>query len=166
MTGRRSRLGLIVAACGVLTIACGHSKESNAMTTAGPDHGGSSAGQPSASRLPPPDVAAVTLGGLRYAQVAGKVSTEGQVGGILAAYDAGGTLLWTLKVYDNVRRDDLEGDVQDVFFRSMTAEPDGQLRIVNEAGKAFLVDVKTRHVTEVAGDPPRPDAGGLMPPPH
>lgn len=156
MAGRVPRLGVIVAVCGVLAIACGHSKESNAMT--GPDHG-----SPSASRLPPPDVAPVTIGGVRYAQAAGKVATDGQVGGILAAYDPGGTLLWTLKVYDNVRRADLEGDVQDVFFRSMTAEPDGRLRIVNESGKAFLVDVTTRAVTEVAGDPPPHDAGGLRP---
>lgn len=69
---------------------------------------------------------------------------HGQVGGLLAAYDADGHVLWSMKVFDNRRRDDLEGDVQDVFFRSMDVQPDGRLLIVNEVGQRFLVDVKTR----------------------
>lgn len=102
---------------------------------------------PSASRLPPAKVAPVVLNGVRYAQIAGKESIDGQVGGLLAAYTPQGEVLWTMKVYDNRRRPELEGDVQDVFFSAMSAEPDGRLRIVNERGDVFLVDVKTRTVT-------------------
>ena len=68
-------------------------------------------------------------------------------GGLLVASDEdSGKQLWTLKVY-NVDIDKAqEADVQWVFFRSMAFDPDGRLRIVNEAGKAFLVDVKSRAV--------------------
>ena len=52
-----------------------------------------------------------------------------------------------MKVYDNKRRDDLEGDVQDVFFRSMDVQPDGRLLIVSEDGRRFLVDVNARTST-------------------
>ena len=100
-----------------------------------------------ASRIPPPKVAPVVLNSIRYAQVAGREWVDGQVGGLLAAYAAGDEMLWTLKVYDNRRQPDLEGDVQDVFFRSMSVEADGRLRIVNERGDVFLVDVNTRSVT-------------------
>jgi len=118
---------------------------------------------PRASRLPPAKVDPVTIGGIRYSQRIGKESVDGQVGGILAAYDGAGELLWTVKVYDNRRRPDLEGDVQDVFFSSMSLEPDGRLRIVNENGDTFLVDVKTRNVTSIPKEKPVDD-GGLRPP--
>ncbi len=99
----------------------------------------------SASRPPPVLTAPVKLDGIRYASMCGHPDGEhGQVGGLLAAYDADGHVLWSMKVFDNRRRDDLEGDVQDVFFRSMDVQPDGRLLIVNEVGQRFLVDVKTR----------------------
>jgi len=119
---------------------------------------------PSASRLPPPKVDAVTIDGIRYAQRPGKESVDGQVGGLLSAYDGSGKLLWTLKVYENVRSPDLEGDVQDVYFSSMTLGPDGRLRIVNENGESFLVDVKSRTVTPQP-KAPAADDGALLPPP-
>jgi len=99
---------------------------------------------PRASRLPPAKVAPVTIGGVRYAQQVGTESMDGQVGGLLAAYDAQGQMLWSTKIYDNRRKPELEGDVQDVFFSSMSLDPDGRLRIVNERGDSFLVDAKTR----------------------
>lgn len=113
------------------------------------------------SRIPPPKVAAIVIDGIRYAQSAGDLDVDGQMGGMLAALDAQGVVLRRLKVYDNRRLiANLEGDVQDVFFRSMSVDPDGQLRIVNENGGIFLVDVKTRSVTTLA-KVPRPDDDGL-----
>lgn len=41
----------------------------------------------------------------------------------------------------------LETDVQWAYFTSMAFDPDGSLRITNEAGKTFLVDVKARKAT-------------------
>lgn len=117
---------------------------------------------PRASRLPPAKIAPVALSGVRYAQIAGKESVDGQVGGLLAAYNLQDEVLWTMKVYDNRRRPELEGDVQDVFFRSMSAEPDGRLRIVNERSKTFLVDVKTRSVTAAAKAKPADDDGDAL----
>jgi hypothetical protein len=152
MNRRRMQGGVALAACALCLGACGISKESNAMTNQGP----------SASRLPPPDVAPVSIDGVRYAQRAGKEAVDGQVGGLLGAYDSAGTLLWTLKVYDNRRRPDLEGDVQDVYFKSLAVEPDGRLRIVNEVGDAFIVDVNTREVTALPKAKPA-DPGGLRP---
>ncbi len=102
----------------------------------------------SASRLPPARIASISIGGVHFAPICGTAEgAHGQVGGLLAAYRANGTVLWSMKVYDNKRRDDLEGDVQDVFFRSMDVRPDGRLLIVNEDGRRFLVDVNARTST-------------------
>lgn len=101
--------------------------------------------QPGVSRAPPPRVAPVFIAGMRYAQVAGDLETDGQVGGILAACDASHREVWRLKVYPNARRPELEGDVQDVWFRSLRAEG-GKLLIENERGERFEVDPATRHV--------------------
>lgn len=100
----------------------------------------------SGSRIPAPRVAPVTAGGVRYEQV-GNALLAGfeQMGGYLAAYDdATGKQLWTLKVYDNVRKPEREGDVQDVFFKTMTLQPDGTLLIENERGARFMVDPVAR----------------------
>lgn len=50
--------------------------------------------EPSASRAPPPRVPPVFIAGVRYAQVAGDPEADGQVGGLLAAYDASSRELW------------------------------------------------------------------------
>lgn len=152
MIRRRLQVGAVLAACALLFAACG--KENTEMTT----------DVPSASRLPPAKVDPVTVDGIRYAQRPGKESVDGQVGGLLSAYDATGKLLWTLKVYENPRSPDLEGDVQDVYFSAMDLDPDGRLRIVNENGDTFLVDVKTRVVTALPKEPAADD-GALLPPP-
>jgi hypothetical protein len=103
----------------------------------------------SADRLPPPKVDPIERDGVRYAQAAdGREVGQDQVGGVLVASAADtGKQLWTLAVYGNPMDTKLEADVQWIFFRSMVFEADGRLRIVNEAGKAFLVDVHTRTVT-------------------
>lgn len=109
--------------------------------------------EPLASRAPPPRVPPVFIAGIRYAQVAGDPDVDGQVGGILAAYDASNRELWRLKVYVNARRPDLEGDVQDVWFRSMRAE-EGLLLIENERGERFKVDPAKRQVNGLPAQAP------------
>ena len=105
--------------------------------------------QPQQDRPPPPKVAAVERDGIRYEQAGdGRDIGAGQVGGILVATDAkSGARLWTLAVYANVIDPKLEEDVQWVFFTRMAFDADGHLRISNEAGKIFLVDVKARSVS-------------------
>ena len=91
----------------------------------------------SADRLGPPGAPPIHHGGVAYSQ------DDAGPGGVLVATDEDtGEPLWTLKIYD-IRIDPaLEADAQWVFFRSMAFDADGGLRIVNEAGRAFLVDVR------------------------
>jgi len=105
--------------------------------------------QPKISRIPAGQVAPIDVAGVRYEPVRnGLVAGLDQMGGYLAAIDiASGRTLWTLKVYDNRRDPALEGDVQDVFFRSMTLQPDGKLLVENERGARFVVDPSARTAT-------------------
>ena len=103
---------------------------------------------PHLSRIPAPQVVPIEIDGVRYEQVRnGLLAGYDQMGGWLAATDvANGQQLWVLKVYDNRRDPTLEGDVQDVFFRSMTRQPDGRLLIENERRARFVVDPAARSV--------------------
>lgn len=100
-------------------------------------------------RLSPPEVPAVERDGVHYAQAPdGRDVGVDQIGGVLVAIEiASGKRLWTLAVYGNTVDPALEADAQWIFFTSMTFAPDGRLRIVNEADKTFLVDVKARTAT-------------------
>lgn len=113
----------------------------------------SSKPEPTVSRAPPKRVPPVVISGVRYAPVAGDIDRDGQIGGILGAFDASNRELWRLRVYENVRVPGLEGDVQDVYFRSMRAEG-SKLLIENEVGERFEVDTVTRRV--VGHLPPAP----------
>lgn len=103
----------------------------------------------SSSRIPAPKVAPVIIKGIRYEQVKnGLLAGQDQMGGYLAAYNIGDNKqLWILKVYENKRNPEREGDVQDIFFKSMTLQEDGKLLIVNERKTAFIVDVERKTVT-------------------
>lgn len=100
----------------------------------------------SGSRIPAPAVTPVTNAGVRFEQIKnGLLAGFDQMGGYLAVYDeSSGAKIWTLKVYDNQRVPGKEGDVQDVFFKSMKLQPDGKLLIENERGARFIVDPTTR----------------------
>jgi len=104
---------------------------------------------PQADRSPPLRIEPIVKDGVRYERKIGSAS-DVQVGGLLAAFDAtSGKELWTLIVYDNKRRDDLEGDAQDIFFSSMKFQADGSLLIVDEVGRRYAVDVKKKTVTPI-----------------
>jgi hypothetical protein len=104
---------------------------------------------PSFDRPPPPKVPPVTRNGVRYQQHVGTHDDAvGQSGGLLDIIDdATGKLITTIKVYDNQRRPEIEGDVQDIFFTSMAFDSSGKLIITNEVGHRFAVDTATRTVT-------------------
>jgi len=131
-------------AVSALMIGCGGGQSSLAQQPEQESHM-----QKSGSRIPAPKVEPVRIGGVRYEQVPnGLLAGFDQMGGYLSAYDeASGKLLWSLKIYDNRRDPAREGDVQDVFFKSMKAQGDGTLLIENERGKRFVVDPKSRAVT-------------------
>lgn len=129
----------------------------------------SSKPEPTASRAPPMRVPPVVIGGVRYAPVAGEIDRDGQIGGILGAFDASNRELWRLRVYENVRIPGLEGDVQDVYFRSMRADG-SKLLIENEIGERFEVDTVTRRVVGRLAPTPRSNIDPItgqqrMPPP-
>ncbi|WP_058556779.1 hypothetical protein [Thiohalocapsa sp. ML1] len=100
----------------------------------------------SADRRAPREVPPVERDGVRYSQAQdGRDLGRDQVGGMLVATEAStGRPLWTLAVYGNPIDPKLEADVQWVFFESMAFDPDGRLRITNEAGRTYLVDVEAR----------------------
>jgi hypothetical protein len=100
-------------------------------------------------RPPPPKVPPVRRNGIRYEQHMGTHDDAiGQSGGLLDIIDdATGKLIATIKVYDNQRRPDIEGDVQDIFFTSMAFDSTGKLIIADEIGRRFAVDTATRKVT-------------------
>lgn len=94
-------------------------------------------------RPPPPEVAPLVRDGKRYAQHIGTHDDSiGQSGGLLDVIDdTTGKLIATIKVYDNERSPDLEGDVQDIFFASMAFDAAGKLIVTDEVGRCFAVDV-------------------------
>ncbi|MBN7818488.1 hypothetical protein [Bowmanella yangjiangensis] len=104
----------------------------------------------SSSRIPALVVEPIVVDGIRYEQVKnGLMAGFEQMGGLLAAFEQD-QRLWVIKVYENQRDPAREGDVQDVFFKSMTLEADGlHLRIENERGRVFRVNRETRQVTEL-----------------
>jgi hypothetical protein len=105
-----------------------------------------------AKRLAPPTLPAVTLHGVRYEQ-APLVPDDGtrQRTGWLDAYrGTSQAQLWRVRVYALKIDPKLEDDVQDVFFRSRVASPDGrEILIENERGERFALDVRTRDVRSV-----------------
>ena len=107
----------------------------------------------SADRLAPAVVPAIEREGVRYQQAEdGRTVGANQVAGVLVASAVGnGKPLWTLVVYCNKISPNQETDAQLLFFKSMSFDPDGRLRIVNETDRAFLVDVQKRTVSAVDG---------------
>jgi len=74
-----SRLAALAAALIACAASCGASAKEKTMSEK-PD--------PVASRAPPPRVLPVLVDGVRYAPVAGDIDRDGQIGGILGAFDA------------------------------------------------------------------------------
>jgi len=143
----RSRLALSLAAVLLTQAGCGGHVMANPPASAPPPE----ATQPAASadRVPPPEVPPVERDGVRYLQAEdGRKVGQDQEHGVLVAIDiASGRQLWSLVVYPNRPAPGLEEDAQWIFFTSMSFARDGRLRIVNEADKTFLVDVKRHTVS-------------------
>jgi predicted small lipoprotein YifL len=102
------------------------------------------------SRPPPPDVAPVEIDGIIYTQVlnARKLGMPVAWGYLKAEDSKTGARQWVQKVYDVKINPADETDVQEVYFRRLERVP-GQrsLRIENEAGGKFTVNIDTHKVT-------------------
>jgi hypothetical protein len=155
---RHAAIAAALIACAAA--CCGASTKEKTM---------SSKPEPTASRAPPKPVPPVVIDGIRYAPVAGEIDRDGQIGGILGAFDSSNRELWRLRVYENVRVPGLEGDVQDIYFRSMRADG-SKLLIENEIGERFEVDTVARRVVSHLPPAPRSNIDPItgqqrMPPP-
>jgi len=74
----------------------------------------------------------------------------GPNGGYIAATDPKtGEELWILKVYDVSYDRDMEADKLDVFISKIAPEGPAALRIENEKGRVYRVDLKDRTVQEL-----------------
>ena len=73
---------------------------------------------------------------------------EDQRTGYLAAYPEGDEKpSWLLKVYSTTNVQNLEQDVQDVYFKSMKLDEDNRTIVIeNETGNTFTVDIDNREV--------------------
>ena len=109
------------------------------------------ASMPQADRGPPPEVPPIVRDGVRYAQGEdGRDVGLPQASGVLVVSDDfSGKRLWTLAVYSEGADAKKTPDARWVFFKRMAFDPDGRLRVVNEADQVFLVDVKRRSSTPV-----------------
>ncbi len=105
---------------------------------------------PSFDRNAPPEIPDIIRQGLRYSQRLTHSENLHQMGGVLEVFNSkSGELLWSLVVYENKRHPDLEGDVQDIFFKSMKFLNDTELEIENEAEKKYLVNVTSKTSREI-----------------
>jgi len=108
-----------------------------------------SAPEARADRGPPPEVPPIVRDGVRYAQGEdGRDVGLPQASGVLVASDDfSGKRLWTLAVYSEGADARKTPDARWIFFKRMEFDPDGRLRVVNEADQVYLVDVKRRTST-------------------
>jgi hypothetical protein len=94
---------------------------------------------PSASRPSPPVIAPITRDGVRYE------SRWSHRGVLFAVDEKSGKPLWQVEVYDYLVDEQVETDVQEVYFKSMSLDAAGEaLLIEDEVGVRHRVDLKTR----------------------
>ncbi|WNG40106.1 hypothetical protein F0U61_45310 [Archangium violaceum] len=94
---------------------------------------------PSASRTAPPVIAPITRDGVRYE------SRWSHRGVLFAVDEKSGKPLWQVEVYKYLVDEQVETDIQEVYFKSMTLDANGEaLLIEDERGVRHQVDLKTR----------------------
>ena len=72
-------------------------------------------------------------------------------GGVIDAHDPKtNKLLWRVVVYKVVYNNDIEGDVQDIFIKSLALDKDhGLLIMSDERDRMFVLDLATKKVTRL-----------------
>jgi hypothetical protein len=94
-------------------------------------------------RTAPPELPPVVNGDMEY-----RASTSRP--GCVEGRDTRGRETWWRQIYVIAYDPGLEKDVQDVFIKEMKLA-DGSLRIVNERGDEYKLDLKTLNVEVVKG---------------
>ena len=102
-----------------------------------------------AKRRAPAEVLPVTVGNIEYSAPHRK-GTHKQMGFIEARELKGGKLIWSRQIYAVKYDPDLEGDVQDVFIKSITVQGN-HLIITNERNSKYQLDLNSLEVKVIKG---------------
>ena len=105
--------------------------------------------KPEKERSEIPEPAPLTVGNVRYEAVPfGRARGLPHNGGYVAAIDtASGRELWLLEIYNIVYDNEREQDKQDVFIEELALDAAGRLRVNDERGGIYFVDLKTRQIS-------------------
>jgi hypothetical protein len=102
-----------------------------------------------AKRGAPAEVLPVTVGNIEYS-APHRNGTHKQMGFIEARDLKSGKLIWSRQIYAVKYDPDLEGDVQDVFIKSITVEGN-HLIITNERNSKYQLDLNSLEVKVIKG---------------
>ena len=105
-----------------------------------------------AKRIAPAEIPAITTGQAVYSVPHfGFKNGTGQNGGVIHARDPKTKeLLWSVQVYKTVYNKALEGDVQDVFIKSLSFDKKHNLLIMSdEISRVFVLNLTTRKATQI-----------------
>ena len=102
-----------------------------------------------AKRGAPAEVLPVTVGNIEYS-APHRNGTHRKMGLLEARDLKSGKLIWSRQIYAVKYDPDLEGDVQDVFIKSLTAEGN-HLIITNERNSKYQLDLNSLEVKVIKG---------------
>ena len=102
-----------------------------------------------AKRGAPAEVLPVTVGNIEYS-APHRNGTHRKMGLLEARDLKSGKLIWSRHIYAVKYDPDLEGDVQDVFIKSITAEGN-HLIITNERNSKYQLDLNSLEVKVIKG---------------
>ena len=102
-----------------------------------------------AKRGAPAEVLPVTVGNIEYS-APHRNGTHRKMGLLEASDLKSGKLIWSRQIYAVKYDPDLEGDVQDVFIKSITAEGN-HLIITNERNSKYQLDLNSLEVKVIKG---------------
>ena len=102
-----------------------------------------------AKRGAPSEVLPVTVGNIEYS-APHRNGTHKQMGFIEARAPKSGELIWSRQIYAVKYDPDLEGDVQDVFIKSITVQGN-HLIITNERNSKYQLDLNSLEVKVIKG---------------
>jgi hypothetical protein len=102
-----------------------------------------------AKRGVPTEVLPVTVGNIEYS-APHRNGTHKQMGFIEARVPKSGELIWSRQIYAVKYDPDLEGDVQDVFIKSITVEGNN-LIIINEKNSKYQLNLNSLEVKVLHG---------------
>ena len=102
-----------------------------------------------AKRGAPAEVLPVTVGNIKYS-VPHRNGMQKQMGFIEARDVKSGKLIWSRQIYAVKYDPDMEGDVQDVFIKSINVEGNS-LIITNERNSKYQLDLNSLEVKVIKG---------------